>query len=80
MLRQSGDPNAQPGQAGRRRHAVHPRLLHHRELYDLQNDPHEAHNLAADPKQAAVLDELKAKLKAFQKRTRDPWILKWEYE
>lgn len=26
------------------------------------------------------LKEMQAKLKAFQKRTKDPWILKWEYE
>ena len=25
-------------------------------------------------------EEMKAKLKAFQKATHDPWILKWEYE
>ncbi len=50
------------------------------ELYDLQNDPHEVKNLADDPKHAKVLEELKSKLKAFQERTKDPWILKWEYE
>ena len=50
------------------------------ELYDLQNDPHEVKNLADDPKYEKVLEELKAELKAFQKRTNDPWILKWEYE
>jgi hypothetical protein len=27
-----------------------------------------------------VLAELKAKLKAFEVRTGDPWILKWDYE
>jgi N-sulfoglucosamine sulfohydrolase len=50
------------------------------ELYDLQNDPHEVKNLADDPKHEKVLEELKEELKAFQKRTKDPWILKWEYE
>ena len=50
------------------------------ELYDLENDPHEIKNLADDPKDAKVLKELKDKIKAFQKRTGDPWILKWEYE
>ncbi|MBE0537799.1 MAG: sulfatase, partial [Phycisphaerae bacterium] len=50
------------------------------ELYDLLEDPHEVKNLADDPGHAKVLAELKAKLKAFQKRTQDPWILKWEYE
>jgi len=37
-------------------------------------------NLADDPKHQKVLAELKAKLKAFQKRTKDPWIVKWNYE
>jgi len=50
------------------------------ELYDLEADPHEVKNLASDPRHAKVLEELKEKLKAFQKRTNDPWILKWEYE
>jgi len=50
------------------------------ELYDLESDPHEVNNLVDDPKYAKVLEELKAKLKAFQKRTKDPWIVKWEYE
>jgi N-sulfoglucosamine sulfohydrolase len=50
------------------------------ELYDLENDPDEVKNLADNPKYKRVLTRLKAKLKAFQKRTKDPWILKWEYE
>jgi len=50
------------------------------ELYDLKNDPHEVNNVAADPKHAKILAEYKGKLKAFQKRTKDPWILKWGYE
>ena len=50
------------------------------ELYDLKNDPHEAVNLADDPKHRNKLNEMKAQLKAFQKQTKDPWILKWDYE
>jgi len=50
------------------------------ELYDLEKDPHEVHNLADDPAHAGILEAHKAKLEAFQKRTRDPWIVKWEYE
>ncbi len=50
------------------------------ELYDVQNDPDESHNLASDQAYAKTLNELKAELKAFQKRTSDPWLLKWEYE
>jgi len=50
------------------------------ELYDLENDPHEVKNLADNLKYKNVLSELKDKLKAFQKRTNDPWIIKWQYE
>ncbi len=50
------------------------------ELYDLEQDPHEVVNRADDPAHAAVLAELKGKLRAFQKQTQDPWILKWKYE
>jgi N-sulfoglucosamine sulfohydrolase len=50
------------------------------ELYDLERDPQELQNLAGD---VAYLDRLHAmqeKLRAFQKRTGDPWRLKWERE
>jgi N-sulfoglucosamine sulfohydrolase len=50
------------------------------ELYDLTKDPHEVHNLASDTTYAKLLEEMKGKLKAFQKETNDPWILKWDYE
>jgi N-sulfoglucosamine sulfohydrolase len=50
------------------------------ELYDLRTDPYESHNLAEDPAHAGVLEELKKSLEEFQKRTADPWILKWQYE
>lgn len=50
------------------------------ELYDIENDPDEVNNLADDPGYASILEELKNKLKAFQERTNDPWILKWEHE
>ena len=49
-------------------------------LYDLAKDPHEVHNLAGESAHARLLDEMQAKLKAFQKETNDPWILKWDYE
>ncbi len=50
------------------------------ELYDLQIDPHEVKNLADDPQYKGELERLQAKLKAFQKQTKDPWILKWDRE
>lgn len=50
------------------------------ELFDLIADPAESHNLAADPEHAALLEEMKTRLKQFQKSTDDPWISKWSYE
>ena len=53
-------------------------LLH--ELYDLEQDPHEVRTLAYNARHATLLKEMKDKLKDFQKRTKDPWIVKWQYE
>ncbi len=50
------------------------------ELYDLTRDPLESTNLAEDPQYGQLLAALKAKIKAFQARTGDPWIVKWDYE
>lgn len=50
------------------------------ELYDLANDPWESRNLADDPQHAETLAQLQAKLKAWQQRTGDPWVVKYEYE
>ena len=50
------------------------------ELYDLEADPHEINNLATDPKHQKTLKALQEKLKAWQKSTNDPWLLKWKYE
>ncbi|MBI1374740.1 MAG: sulfatase-like hydrolase/transferase [Phycisphaera sp.] len=50
------------------------------ELYDLEADPNEGNNLVDSQQYADVLERMKGKLKAFQKRTDDPWIMKWDYE
>ncbi len=50
------------------------------ELYDLENDPHEIHNLADAADKKIVFAEMLEKLKSFQKETTDPWIIKWEHE
>jgi len=50
------------------------------ELYDLDADPHEAKNLADDPAHQQTLKAFQEKLQAWQKRTQDPWELKWRYE
>lgn len=56
--------------------------LHHApvELYDLETDPDEIHNLADNPTHAALRQGLEAKLKDWQKATRDPWIVKYQHE
>jgi len=41
------------------------------ELYDLESDPHELHNLADDPQHAAVLAELRAALDDWRLETDD---------
>jgi N-sulfoglucosamine sulfohydrolase len=50
------------------------------ELYDLESDPRELRNLAADPAHAKVLRELQAKLREWQKKTEDPWMVKYTHE
>jgi N-sulfoglucosamine sulfohydrolase len=50
------------------------------ELYDLNADPNETQNLAGSPEHQEILAELQNKLKEFQRRTGDPWMLKWERE
>ena len=50
------------------------------ELYNVKKDPYESTNLALDPEFVFIADEYKLKIKEFQERTEDPWLLKWEYE
>ena len=50
------------------------------ELYDLAKDPHELKNLANDSASKDVLTDLRTRLKEWQQKTRDPWIVKYEYE
>ena len=50
------------------------------ELYDLEADPHEAVNLAGRAEHAQTLAALQAKLRAWQKKTQDPWLVKYRYE
>lgn len=50
------------------------------ELFDIADDPDEAHNLAADPAYADVLKQYQERLRRFQREMNDPWIMKWDYE
>lgn len=47
----------------------------HEELYDLNQDPDEVRNLAADPKSKETLLELRRQVIQFRKRTGDPWLI-----
>lgn len=50
------------------------------ELYDLDNDPDEIHNLANDSDYQHILERMKIDMKNFQRNTRDPWYTKWDHE
>ena len=50
------------------------------ELFDIKEDPHETCNLALSADHETILKSYTQKLKAFQKRMDDPWIMKWKYE
>ncbi len=50
------------------------------ELFDIAADPNETTNLAESEGHKDILEAYKAKLKAMQKETDDPWIMKWDYE
>jgi N-sulfoglucosamine sulfohydrolase len=47
------------------------------ELYDVLADPTEKRNLAADSSHAAILRDLQEKIRDWQKKTNDPWLIKW---
>lgn len=50
------------------------------ELYNRTESRYEDVNLADNPEYSRILESMKAKLKAFQKATNDPWVSKWDYE
>ena len=43
-------------------------------LYDMENDPHEINNLAADPRYAEIKADLLGRLEAWQLKTDDLWL------
>lgn len=50
------------------------------ELFDLANDPHEMKNVTADSANAAVLTELRRRLRDWQQETNDPWTILYREE
>jgi len=47
------------------------------ELYDLEKDPYEMHNLVDDPGSQGVLKEMEARVTGWMKRTGDSWKYDW---
>ncbi len=50
------------------------------ELYDVETDPEERINLADQRDYAKVLAELQDKVFAWQTKTGDPWVIKYQHE
>ncbi|WP_405293700.1 sulfatase [Algibacter sp. Ld11] len=50
------------------------------ELYNLSKDPNEINNLAANNNFVEILKNLKNKLKNFQTKTQDPWMIMWSHD
>jgi arylsulfatase A-like enzyme len=53
---------------------VYPQI-NHRQLFDLQKDPYEIHNLAGDPAHQATIERLEGLLKEWQKKVGDNQVL-----
>ncbi|WP_324025364.1 sulfatase [Maribacter sp. BPC-D8] len=50
------------------------------ELYDLDKDPAESKNLATQEEFKVILETMKDKMKAFQAKTNDPWMIMWDHD
>jgi N-sulfoglucosamine sulfohydrolase len=50
------------------------------ELYDVLADPHQRKNLALDPALGATLRDLQERLRDWQEKTDDPWLIKNVHE
>lgn len=50
------------------------------ELYDLEKDPNELNNLAIQNDFNNVLESMKNKMKTFQTKTKDPWMIMWSHD
>jgi len=48
----------------------------HEELYDLEADPDEVRNLAADPAHRETLLDMRRRVERWQEQTDDPWLFK----
>lgn len=46
------------------------------ELYDLEKDEFELHNLARSPKHREILEDMRARLARWQQETQDPFSMR----
>ncbi len=49
------------------------------ELFNISTDSSESNNLASDDSYKNILEFMKAKMKDFQHKTKDPWLIIWEH-
>ena len=50
------------------------------ELYDIEADPNEVKNLAGDESHQKALHAFRDSLRAWQEKTDDPWVVKYQHE
>ncbi len=50
------------------------------ELFNISTDPSESNNLASDNNYKNILESMKVKMKDFQLRTKDPWLIMWDHD
>lgn len=50
------------------------------ELFDLNKDPNELNNLAMKKEFEELLEKMKKKMKTFQTKTKDPWMIMWDHD
>ncbi|GAA3614959.1 sulfatase [Flavivirga amylovorans] len=50
------------------------------ELFNLTKDPSESINLAENDTYRETLESMKAKMKDFQLKTKDPWLIMWDHD
>ncbi|MBI3282154.1 MAG: hypothetical protein HYZ57_20225 [Acidobacteria bacterium] len=69
------------GEAGRVGKRPASRYLHRsaEELYDITAGPDELENLAPSSQHRRTLDQLRADVQGWRKRTADPWLLNDNY-
>ena len=50
------------------------------ELFDITTDPDEVHNLAASAEHRGVVEQMRAQVDAYRRKTKDPWVINDNYK